>query len=268
VTTESGQSGQSSSSSSSQSQGQGSSAGQGGASDQGQTQQTQNSGQQAAASRPAYIPEKFWDATKGEVIADKFTEHFNGLSSRDAERVAREQAIPAAPEKYEIKLPEGFKPPEGTAFEFKVDDPAMIEARKAAHELKLDQAGFSKLLGVYAANRIAEHQQITAGKTAEMAKLGATADTRIENVATWLTARAGDKAAHSIATLKAYPVAAHVEMFESLMRSFSSQGGAAVTQGGREGQEDAGKIPGYENMSFVQKRAAQMNHKFAGGGGR
>jgi hypothetical protein len=264
VTTESGQaSGQSSSSSSGQQQSQGSAA-QGGASDQGQ--QTQNSGQQQqqAPQRPAYVPEKFWNGEKGEVIADQFTQHFNDLSARDAERVAREQAIPVSPDKYEIKLPEGFKPPEGMQFEFNADDPALAEARKAAHELKLDQAGFSRMLGIYAANKLAEVQAVSKGRETEMAKLGASGPQRIEAIETWLNAKVGDKAKVLVSTLKQYPVAANVEALESVMRLFSSQGGSSVTQSGREHETDQGKIPGYENMTFTQRRAAQMNQKFAG----
>jgi hypothetical protein len=132
--------------------------------------------------------------------------------------------------------------------------------------MKLDQAGFSRLLGIYAANKLAEHQAITTGRTAEMEKLGATGPQRLEAVETWLKAKAGDKAATLISTLKQFPVAANVETFEALMRAFSSQGGASVTGSGREGQEDAGKIPGYENMSFAQRRMAQMTQKAAGGG--
>jgi len=265
VTTESGQaSGQSSSNSSSQQQSQGSAA-LGGASDQGQQQQNQNSGgQQQVPQRPSYVPEKFWDATKGEVVADKFSEHYTGLATRDAERVAREQAIPASPDQYEIKLPEGFKPPEGMQFEFKADDPALAEARKAAHELKLDQTGFSRMLGIYAANKLAEVQQVESGRTAELAKLGATGPQRIDAIETWLTAKVGDKAKVMIATLKQYPVAANVEALESVMRLFSSQGGSSVTGSGREAETEQGKIPGYDNMSFTQRRAAQMNQKFAG----
>jgi hypothetical protein len=190
------------------------------------------------------------------------------MSARDAESVARAQAIPVSPDKYEIKLPEGFKPPEGMQFEFRADDPAMLEARKAAHELKLDQNGFSRLLGIYAANKLSDSQAETAARTAELGKLGPTAQQRIEAVETWLNAKVGDKAGVMVATLKAFPVAANVEAFEGLMRAFSSQGGSTVTGSGRDGAEDQGKIPGYENMNFIQRRAAQMTQKLAGGGGR
>lgn len=210
-----------------------------------------------AVDRPAYIPEKFWDPTTKAVKADDFTAHFNQLSAFKAEQDIRAQSIPASPDKYEVKLPEGFKPPEGMAFEFNADDPALGEARKAAHELKLDQAGFSRMLGIHAAVKLAEVQQITAGRTAEMAKLGSAGEARIGAIETWLTAKVGDKAATMIATLKQYPVAANVEALEGIIRAFSAQGGTSFTQSHRENADDPGKIPGFENMSFAQQRLAQ-----------
>lgn len=211
----------------------------------------------AAADRPAYIPEKFWDPAAKSVKADDFTAHFNQLSAFKAEQDVRAAAIPASADKYEVKLPEGFKPPEGMAFEFNADDPALAEARKAALELKLDQAGFSRVLGIYAATKLAEQQQVAAGRTAEMAKLGSAGEARIAAVETWLTAKVGDKASTMIATLKQYPVAANVEALEGIIRAFSAQGGTSFTQSHRETQEDAGKIPGFEKMSFAEQRLAQ-----------
>jgi hypothetical protein len=195
------------------------------------------------------------------VKADEFTSHYNDLSARDAERVARAQALPQSPDAYQVALPEGFKPPEGMQFEFRNDDPAMIEARKAAHELGLDQNGFSRLLGIYAANKLGELQSTNSAREAEMTKLGSAAPQRIEAVETWLKAKVGDKANVMIETLKQFPVAANVEAFEGIMRAFSSQGGSSVTQSGRETETDQGKIPGYENMSFVQRRTAQMTQQ-------
>lgn len=207
------------------------------------------------------MPERF--KTEAE-----FTQHFNDLSARDAESQARRQAVPQSPDAYQVALPEGFKPPEGMQFEFRNDDPAMIEARKAAHELGLDQNGFSRLLGIYAANKLGELQATNAGREAEMNKLGSAAPQRIEAVETWLKAKVGDKANVMIATLKQFPVAANVEAFEGIMRAFSSQGGSSVTQSGRETETDQGKIPGYENMNFTQRRMAQMTQqmKTAAGG--
>lgn len=186
-----------------------------------------------------------------------------------AERAQREvvkAGLPASPDQYEIKLPDGFKPPEGMTFVIDQNDLALAEARKAAHELGLDQAGFSRMLGIYAATKVKEHGIVNAAREAELTKLGSAAPARIEAIETWLAAKVGDKARTLISTLKAYPVASTVEALEGVIRAFSSQGGASVTQSGREGQEDAGKIPGYEKMNFTQKRAAQMAQAFGQSG--
>jgi len=263
VTTESGQaSDQSSSSSSGQQQSQASAA-QGAASDQGQSQ-----AQSSAPQRPAYIPEKYWSAEKGEVLADNFTRDFNDLSAFKAEADVRKSTLPASPDKYEIKLPEGFKPPEGMAFEFNADDPALAQARTLAHQKGWSQQDFSEALGIFASTKVAELQQTNTAREAELAKLGTTGPQRIDAIETWLKAKVGDKAAIAISTLKSFPVAANVEMFESIIRAFSSQGGTTFDQRHREGGDDKGAIPGYEKMSFAQRRAAQMNQQYGGAASR
>jgi hypothetical protein len=243
VTTESGQANdQSSSSSSGQQTSQASSsAAQGGAADQQSQQQTQNS---AAVERPAYIPEKYWDGEKKAVRAEDFTRDYNDLTAFKTEADVRKAAIPASPDKYEPKLPADFKAPEGMEFQLNAEDPALKQFREIAHKKGMDQDTFSEALGAFAAVKIAEHQQLTAGRTAEMAKLGATADTRIDQVATWLTAKVGDKAAPMIAQLKQFPLAANVEAFEGIIRAFTAQGGTNFNQSGRETEPTAAKSLG------------------------
>jgi hypothetical protein len=181
-----------------------------------------------------------------------------------AERQVVQAALPKDPNGYQIKLPDGFKAPEGMQFEFKTDDPALRQFQEIAHRRGLSQEAFSEALGAFAGVKLAEHQTMIQGRQTEINKLGAAAGQRIDAVEAWLRARVGDKANTLITQLKHYPVAGTVEAMEGLMRAFSSQGGHGVTQSGREGEADAGKIAGYENMSFAQKRAAQMNQKFGG----
>jgi hypothetical protein len=123
------------------------------------------------------------------------------------------------------------------------------------------QAGFSRLLGIYASTKVGELAQTNAARADQIAKLGSAGPQRIEAVETWLKAKVGDKANILISTLKQYPVAATVEALEGVIRAFSSQGSTGFSQSGREGQEDAGKIPNYDSMSFTQKRMAQMNQR-------
>ena len=144
-------------------------------------------------------------------------------------------------------------------FEFDKNDPGLARFQQLAHARGMDQQTFSDALGVYAANKIAEQQRLAPARAAELSKLGSAAEARIGAVETWLKARIGAKANLIAAQIRNFPVASMVEGFEEIMRQFCRQGGADFTQQGRSEQErPSGKIPGYENMSFTQRRVAQM----------
>jgi hypothetical protein len=194
----------------------------------------------------------------------------NALAERIERQLARE-ALPSSPDRYEAKLPANFKPPAGYEFQLDASDPALREFQALAHRRGLDQDTFEEALGVFATTRMAELEHVNHARQVEVEKLGAAAHQRLDAIETWLKSRVGDKANVLTATLKQYPVAATVETFETLMRAFSAQGSSAVTGGGREGQPDPGDIPGFENMNFVQRRAAQMSllmSRNSGGGKR
>jgi hypothetical protein len=184
-----------------------------------------------------------------------------------AQRQIVQAGLPRDPSGYEIKLPDGFKPPEGLEFQFNVDDPSLKQFRELAHRRGLDQATFSEALGIFAATKMGDLHEVSAAREAQMAKLGATGPQRLDAIETWFNSKIGDKANLMMATLKKYPVATTVEALEQVVRLFSSQGGTSFTQSGREGAEDPGKIAGYDQMSFAQKRAAQMSQQFGGRGG-
>jgi len=174
-----------------------------------------------------------------------------------AEQDIRKSGLPASPDQYQLALPPDFKPPEGVKFEFDANSLELQNFRRLAHARGLDQQTFSEALGIYAANRIGEQQNLSVARTAEMTKLGAAAQNRIGAVETWLKSQVGAKANLIVAQLKNYPVAGMVEMFEQLARNASHQGGADYSQSGRQQQDTTGKIPGYDGMSFAQRRAAQ-----------
>jgi hypothetical protein len=206
---------------------------------------------------------------KVSVAGVEYTEQ--SIADAMAERVERQLAretLPRDPNGYQVKLPEGFKPPEGMQFEFNADDPALKTFREIAHRRGMDQDTFSEALGAFASVKVAELQQVNAARAAQMAKLGATAPQRIDAIEQWFAARVGDKANVLTSTLKLYPVAATVEALEGVIRLFSSQGSGGFTQSHREAEDPRGTIPGYENMTFAQKRAAQMNRQYGGGGNR
>jgi hypothetical protein len=188
-----------------------------------------------------------------------------------AEAASRKATLPSSADGYEIKLPDGFQAPEGVRFEFDAADPALKSARELAHRHGIAPEVFQQMLGVYASTKIGEAQRNAQLHDVNMRQLGTAGPQRLDAVATWLTARGGPDGTKMAAFLRAYPSAPIVKTMENLMRAFSNQGGADYSGQHRESADaEAGKIPGYENMSFAQKRAWQMQQQFnrPPGGGR
>ncbi len=176
-----------------------------------------------------------------------------------AEADIRKSGLPSTAEGYEAKLSPSFQPPvDGARFEIDANSPALANVRKVALKHGLSQEAFSDLLGVYAADKIGEQAEALRAREINLEKLGAAAQTRIDAVAQWLTARAGADGKTFANFLRQAPAAPLVRAMENVIRQFSSQGGSDFDQRGRQVQEDQGKIPGYEHMSFTEKRAAQM----------
>lgn len=176
-----------------------------------------------------------------------------------AEQQVRDLAKPQTPDDFKVELPASFKPPGDVTFAFDMNDPALKQAREIAHARGLDQSAFSDLLAVYAGQKISEVQTVTNARNAEIAKLGSAATARVDAITQWLSAKFGDRARVMADTIGKYPVAANIELLEDVIKLVSSQGGGSFTQSGREGAAEQGKIPGYEGMTFEQRRAAQMN---------
>jgi hypothetical protein len=130
--------------------------------------------------------------------------------AHQAEQAVRKQTLPQSPDGYEVKLPAGFKAPEGVRFEFDMNDPGLAQFRQLAHARGMDQQTFSDALGVYAANKIGENQKLHTARAAELGKLGSAANQRIDAIETWLKSRIGAKAGLFVGQMRNYPVAAGV----------------------------------------------------------
>jgi hypothetical protein len=96
-----------------------------------------------------------------------------------------------------------------------------------------------------------------AAYNAEVAKLGAAGPARVDAVIQWIDAVAGPDAAALKNVFKMAPVASTITAFENMIKRFQSQGVTAFSQAHREGAPEANKIPGYEKMTFEQRRQAQ-----------
>jgi hypothetical protein len=181
-------------------------------------------GQAEKPVRPDYIPETYWDADKGFKADD-----FNALVAFKAESDSRAASMPAAADKYEVKLPADFKLPEGFTLPKTADgkdaelsslidpkDPRIEAARALAFEQKLDQGQFEKLIELGVKFDIAEKQRFSDSIKAEADKLGAKGQERINAVMQWIGAKVGGEAATTLAPMMM--TAKQVEAFEAIMR--------------------------------------------------
>ncbi len=166
---------------------------------------------------------------------------------------------PASPDAYKLELPADFQIPQGVEFSIDDKNPLWSQARAVMHDIDQGrlsgQQAFSKLMALYAGAQITDRQGFDTWRAKEVEKLGPTGQARVTAVQTWMKGLLGDKPA---AAMNAMLVTSDiVQAFEGLMARFASQGGGSFSQTGRVPADEAGKIPGYENMSFMQRRQAQ-----------
>lgn len=202
------------------------------------------------AARPDYVPEAFWDPTAGAVKAAEFTTHIGELAALKAAQDARLAARPKDPSGYELKLPETFK--SDVALKFDETDPRVAPLRAFAHELSLDQAGFSKLLEIEAARVVAENKAVEAAQAAQIAKLGTNGTARVTAAKTGLAGILGADTAAQI--MDRMVMATDVEAIEKLLAAFTNQGGSTYRGNGREPPPQA--KPPLEKLLWPKRQAA------------
>jgi hypothetical protein len=210
------------------------------------------------------VPEDHWDPAGKIKDEAKYADWVNQNAAAVAAERSRKLTLPQKPDDYKAEFTTAFKPPEGLGDPSKplhgvMDpaDPLIAQYRALAHKRGLDQETFSEGLDMIAALRVNEQTQIKAAYTAEMAKLGTAAPDRIDAVVQWVNAIAGPDAAALGTAMKMAPVAGTVIAFEKIMQRFQSQGVTPFSQAHRADAPDAGKIPGYDKMTFEQRRHAQ-----------
>lgn len=200
--------------------------------------------------RPEGLPDNYWDAEKNEVKFGELIPKFNELSTRDAAEAIRKNSLPASADAYKLELPKDFKAPAGVEFKFDETAPEIAQARAMAHAKGWTQQDFSEALGIFAAAKVAEQAQVNTARAAEVAKLGATGPARVDAVSQWLDA-------NGLGVLKQTMVtAAQVQAFENHITKLTTQSAATFSQQHRVAPENDA-IPGYEKMSFEQRRYAQ-----------
>ena len=215
-----------------------------------------------AAARPEGIPDSYWDATSNSLKVDpvalaKDLKERDELKTFKAAEDVKALSRPQKAEDYKLELPADFTPPAGVEFKLDTANPALGQLRQVALKHGLTQDAVNELIGVYAGNEVGTQAAIASARAAEIAKLGATAPARVDGVINWLTGMDSSPDKGDAKALAGMLVTArHVEAFERIINKLTTQGTAAFSQSHRVPPDDK-SIPGFDNMSFEQRRHAQ-----------
>jgi hypothetical protein len=178
------------------------------------------------------------------------------MATRIAADDVRRGALPPTPDAYKVDLPSDFKAPAGVEFKLDATNPALGAVKTFAHKHGLTQDAVTELIGIYAGNEVGTEARVAEGRKAEVAKLGATGPARVDAVTRFMDASGLGVLKSSLIT------AAQVEAWESHITKLTSQGSAAFSQSHRVPPDTSG-IPGYDKMSFEQRRFAQDQQQAA-----
>jgi hypothetical protein len=161
--------------------------------------------------------------------------------------------VPSSAEAYEAKLPDGFKLPDGTAWQFDPKDPALIDAQRFANRVGLTQSQFSELLSVHVSQQMADQQAIAAGAQREMEKLGPNATQRVSAIETFIRGIVGDELGTGLRQMVL--TQKHVLAWEKIASQFASQGVASYKAHGREPPGQPGRVSEEQDaaMSHAQR---------------
>tara|TARA_R110002096_G_scaffold176989_1_gene353458 strand:- start:122 stop:907 length:786 start_codon:yes stop_codon:yes gene_type:complete len=158
------------------------------------------------ASRPEYVPEKYWNAERGETDVEKLSKGYNEIASAfgkkhedlTAEISSKIQKdsrkdVPKTAEEYVFE-PSSEIVPEGTKFNLNKDNPQLKEFGVLAHDIGLSPSQYNQVVNLYVANELA----MMPDKKAEVAKLGENSGARIERVDMWSKANLSENAYNAV----------------------------------------------------------------------
>jgi hypothetical protein len=181
-------------------------------------------------------------------------EEFAAMMQRQAADDLKRATLPATPEAYKAELPPDTKLPGGLEYKFDASDPSLAAARNWAHAKGLSQGEFSEVLAIYASHVAGQEAALAELSRAEIAKAGPNATQRVDAVGKWITGFMGEKDGTPIR--RTIVTDAHLRFYEKVITQLTNQGGASFSQQHRVPAEDRG-IPGYDKMSFAERRFAQ-----------
>ncbi|MET4240721.1 hypothetical protein [Bradyrhizobium sp. RT10b] len=207
---------------------------------------------------PPAAPSAKVQVGKYEIAEDELA----AMMDRQAQDDLRKATIPPTPDAYKLEISPDAKLPGGVEFKFDVSDPSLVAAKNWAHSKGLDQSAFSEMLTLYASHVAQQQAALAEISRAEIAKVGVNGPQRVDAIGKWIRAEVGDADAKPL--LATMVTDAHLRFFEKMQHKITNQGGASFSAAHRVAPE-ANKIPGYDNMSFEQRRYAQDQLQRNGG---
>jgi hypothetical protein len=185
-----------------------------------------------------------------------------GLMERHALEQTRKATMPTSAADYKLDLPADL--PEGQTFQWATDHPVqgplIGQAKELAHSLGMDQAGFSKMMNLYAASQIHEAQMIAKAQTAEREKLGPNITLRVDAVTNFIRAAVSDDKIAKGLTQRIL-TADDLIGWEKVIRKATSQGAASFRQDGRE--PNAGGRGPLSSLSEAEYGALSASERYA-----
>jgi hypothetical protein len=181
-----------------------------------------------------------------------------GLMERHALEQGRKATMPATAAEYSLDLPADFVLPEGQNFKWATDHPVqgplIGQAKEFAHAHGLDQAAFSKMMGLYAASQVHEAQMIANAQAAEREKLGPNIAHRVDAISNFIRGTVGDDKISKGLTQRIL-TADDVVGWERILRKSSSQGVMSFRQDGREPGGQPGRVSeeAYNKMTAAER---------------
>jgi len=160
------------------------------------------------ASRPDYLPEKFWNAEEGAPNIEGMAKSYSELEKKFSQRASslkeelqaelmseRKEGVPESPEGYEFTAPEIPNMPEGWDVQMQSDDPMLNWWRETAHQQGMSQEQFQDGINKY----FDLHFGSLPDREGELKALGDNAQDRIDRVDMWLNKNLDENEYNAIA---------------------------------------------------------------------
>lgn len=139
---------------------------------------------------PEGLPAQYWDPQSAQVKFPDLIKDYTGLTTFKTEHDTRVAALPKTPDEYkfELKLPDTVKVPQGVELKLNDKDPRFGPVRAFAHKYQLPQDAINELVALEAQSELASYEAAETELQAEQKKLGENGPARVSAMESFLKA--------------------------------------------------------------------------------